>query len=36
MNIESLHIALAWAGIGLGFVGLVLVVADMIKVIRNE
>ncbi len=36
MNIEIFYIALAWFGIGLGFVGLMLVVADMIRVIRNE
>ncbi len=36
MDIESLYITIAWVGIGLGFVGLVLVVADMIRVIRNE
>lgn len=36
MNIESLYIALAWVGIGLGFVGLILVAIDMVKVIRDE
>ena len=36
MDIESPYIALAWFGIGLGFVGLALVVADMIKMIRDK
>ena len=36
MDIESPYIVLAWLGIGLGFIGLVLVVADMIKMIRDE
>ncbi len=36
MNIEIFYIALAWFGIGLGFVGLMLVVVDMIKMIRDE